>query len=189
MKITSALVVLLTCGLIAIPGVAHADDESSKDNKRMTESVNITEAGDNVGHATLIRSKQGAKFRVSTTNLEPDSAYTIWVAVFNDPDMCIDGCNPPDVAAADASVFLGAAFVTDDTGTINTEFEVVAGSLPQNLFVFQGHDIGLRRGNGFDAEMHLVFSNHGPSILIEDWSTKLLVPDQLPPEQVALFIP
>ena len=189
MKTTSSTILFISCGLLAISAPAPAADDTSRLMSRATESVNIQEGNVNMGHATLIRSRQGARFRVSTTNLEPDSAYTIWVAVFNDPSQCIDGCNPPDVPAADASVFLGAAFVTDSSGTVNTEFAVQAGSLPQNLFVFDGHDIGLRRGNGFDAEMHLVFSYHGPSNLIEDWATKLLVPGELPGEQVALFIP
>jgi hypothetical protein len=63
------------------------------------------------------------------------------------------------------------------------------GSLSQNLHIFDGHDIVLRPGNGFDAWMNLVLSYHGSIMEIADGSTKLLVPGLLPRQQVALFIP
>ena len=151
------------------------------------ETVSVTEGAMNNGAAALVRKKQSATFRINTTMLEPDSAYTVWVAAFNRPENCVDGCNGPDLPAADGSLFFGSAFVTGSSGTANVEFEVLANNLPAGTYIAGGHDKGIKSGNGFGVELHLIIANHGPSNAITDWPGELSTPGPL--EQVALFIP
>ena len=154
---------------------------------RTIETVNVTEGVMNVGAAALVRENQSATFRINTTMLDPDSAYTVWVAAFNHPENCVDGCNGPDLPAADGSVFFGSAFVTGSSGTANVEFTVLANNLPAGTFIAGGHDKGIKSGKGHRVELHLIIAQHGPSILIDDWPGPLSTPG--PAEQVAMFIP
>lgn len=167
--------------------VVTASDPGPSDIPNKTESVNVTEDTANVGLATLIRSSGEVEIRLNTTNLDPDSAYTVWVAAFNNPGECIDGCNGPDIPASDGSVFFGTAFVTGSSGVINSSFSVTAGHLPAGTYINAGHNTGIRPENGNNVELHLIISNHGLSSLISDWPEKLAIPGMLPGEQVALF--
>ncbi len=153
-----------------------------------TETVKVTDGGVAVGAAALVRTSNAAAFRVNTTQLDPDSAYTLWIAAFNEPENCDGDCDATDLAAADGSVYFGTAFVTGSSGVANVEFQSEASRLPEGTTVFAGHDQGIRRGNGFDVEIHLIISAHGPSAAILDWPTELSTPGFGPPfEQVALF--
>lgn len=151
------------------------------------ERENMVEGENNVGLATLVRTRSAVHVRISTTALEPHSAYTVWVAAFNQPANCVDGCNGEDLPAADGSVFWGTAFVTGEGGTANVDFDVEAGGLPFGTYVFNGHSGGIRWMNGLNVELHLILSHHGPSDEIADFADKLNVPGALPGEQVALF--
>jgi len=150
-----------------------------------TETVEVTEGGNAVGAAALVRKKQSASFRINTTMLDPNSAYTIWVAAFNNPEDCLGECDGPDIPLTDGSLFFGSAFVTGIAGTANVEFDILAGNLPEGTNVAAGQDKGINRGNGFKVELHLVIAQHGPSSDILDWPFELSSPG--PAEQVALF--
>ncbi len=156
--------------------------------KSTTETVEVVEGSAAVGAANLIRTRNSATFRVNTTQLDPNSAYTLWIAAFNKPENCDEDCDATDIAAADGSVYFGTAFVTGNGGVANVEFRSLASRLPKGTTVFAGHGGGIRRGNGFHVEIHLIVSAHGPSASILDWPTELSTPGFGPPfEQVALF--
>jgi hypothetical protein len=56
-----------------------------------------------VGSSTIVRTRNGVNFRVTTSELDPGSAYTLWFVVFNNPAECgVPGCTPDDIVNADA---------------------------------------------------------------------------------------
>ena len=62
--------------------------------------------------AILDRLDYGLAIRVSTTDLIPNNASTLWWSIYNFPENCTDGaCGTDDVLLTDAD---GAVIITDD---------------------------------------------------------------------------
>lgn len=93
-----------------------------------------------VGNSHLIRTRDGLQGGISSTNLTPGDAVTMWFIFFNYPEKCVDGpfmCGPQDLGSSreamgdflyvpgaggvigeDGSVtFSGAIPINDNTGT------------------------------------------------------------------------
>lgn len=165
---------------LSFPAMAYQNSTS--------ETVEVTDAGTAVGAAALVRTRNSAWFRVNTTQLNPNYVYTLWIAAFNKPHNCIDSCDATDLAIADGSVYFGTAFVTGSDGIANVEFHTFADRIPEGTVVFAGHGHGIRRGNGFGVELHLIISAHQMSANVMDWPLEVSTPGMGPPfEQVALF--
>lgn len=119
------------------------------------------------GRSTLIRSKNGVRFKIKTTGLTPGNAYTLWMIVFNNPAECTargpglcDGAdlfNPaaePDMMWGDGKiagnqetvVFNGHKRVGSNYGTVQAPV-----GLPST---------GLLNPQG--AEIWLAVHDHGP---------------------------
>jgi hypothetical protein len=161
---------LLPCLTVAA-FVASATAVVNGEGPKTYQTRNLFQAGNPgnelQGAATLVRSSRSLEMRVAASNLNPNAAYTVWWVVFNNPAACIAGCNAANLknAAARASVFYAAGFVTGDDGTANVTAHVDAGALPMGLEVTpDGTVAGLDRDNGFGAEVHLVVRWHGPVI-------------------------
>lgn len=104
---------------------------------------------------------------ISTKALEPDTAYSIWWAIFNRPQYCV---TPFDCSTVDleinggnprvrASVFWAGGFVSDASGTANTSIHLTTGRTGREMFA-QSENFGLR--NLASAEIHVVIRTHGP---------------------------
>jgi hypothetical protein len=129
------------------------------------------------GAAWLVRSKHGFHGRIMSQVSDPGHAYTVWLVVFNNPEACVDGCNDEDVAnpAVQAAVFYGNGAIGASDGlsggVVNIDFSTVADGIPEGTFRLDDllpepifYQRGLRRGNGFGAELHLVIDYHpGPA--------------------------
>ncbi len=163
----TVMLVGVVCGVVGALSdrtrAAHGDDS---DARQTYQTTNLFEAGNPTnllgGGATLYRSKQRLAMRIAASGLEMGAAYTVWWVLFNNPAACsAPGCGTDDLenSAARASVFYAAGFVTGLDGTGNVSAEVQAGRLPEGIDVEEGR--GLRRGNGFGAEVHLVIRTHG----------------------------
>lgn len=63
--------------------------------------------------STLRRTPEGISWTLKTNELEPGHVYTLWVAAFNNPDACEDGCGPDDLFRPDV-----AATVAYGTGRV-----------------------------------------------------------------------
>jgi hypothetical protein len=117
---------------------------------------------------------------IHVTDLDPNSAFTIWVAIFNRPEACTTNpagpvhCSATDLMAvpnpARGSAFNVGAFVTGAApGTANINVHVPRGTPPDGAFILFGagglNDNGVRpgldAGNGFGAEVHVVIRAHG----------------------------
>jgi hypothetical protein len=112
-------------------------------------------------HTRLTRHADGVSVRVHTKKLIPKNAYTVWAAIFNNPDACgDDGCSDADfdTEAVDASViWAGAGGVANRHGNLN-----VSGHIEEGLANAPGDVLF---GNGLvdaeKAEIHLVVRGHG----------------------------
>src|SRR5262245_29280903 len=132
------------------------------------------------GAVRLNRTRNEIWGTVQVTDLNPNSAFTLWAAVFNRPEECFTNpAGPVHCSAADfvpvpnparASAFNIGAFVTGVTnGTANVSFHIPSGAPPEGIFVLWGQGglfdngvkPGLHEGNGFGAEVHVVIRAHG----------------------------
>ena len=80
--------------------------------------------------------------------------------MWNDPSACATiPCGVGDLGATGNSVFYAAGFVTGDDGTANLTVHLNSGKLPDGITVLIPG--GLNKGNGFDAEIHMIVQSHG----------------------------
>jgi hypothetical protein len=126
------------------------------------------------GAGTMIRSADEVWVTLSASGLDKKAAYTGWWIVFNNPDECFDGpghCGPQDlddrppgdgINVAGSSIFYALGFTTGTDGAVNVSTHVTAGETAVGKEKFWGD--GLAAGNGFDAEMHLLFRSHWKTI-------------------------
>lgn len=120
------------------------------------------------GAAWLIQSSHGIPGRMMTNVGTAGDPYTFLIAIFDNAAACEDGCDEnylgnPHIRG---SVYYGTAAISADNGkgggVFNVDFNVVAGNIPNDLFILFGDPNGLHRGNGFNAEVHLVVDKHEP---------------------------
>ena len=104
---------------------------------------------------------------ISSRALDPETAYSIWWAVFNRPQYCEEPyrCGVTDLPPFGgdprirASVFWGGGFVSDPFGMANSSLKLRVGRTSRELFA-QTQPYGL--GNIRKAEIHVVLRSHGP---------------------------
>jgi hypothetical protein len=171
---------LLAVSLLGISLQAEADDNGGP--QETFQIMPLTETMDSPDPATgavrLNRTRNELWASVHVTDLEPNSAFTIWAVIFNRPEECITNpaadvrCGGDDLSAvpnpARASAFNEGAFVTGDEGTANINIHIRSGAPPAGAFVLWGQGglndngvrPGLREGNGFGAEIHVVIRTH-----------------------------
>lgn len=114
--------------------------------------------------STVHRNSYGITGSMTTSGMLPESAYTFWWVVFNNPEYCAsipcteDDLFNPDVAGG---VFGGSGQVTDAYGRAHFQGHVFAGDEPGLDRPFA--DVGLVAGliDPFKAEIHLLTRNHG----------------------------
>ena len=142
---------------LGMPLTASADPRSTyqtADFGRLSDGGVVGSAG------TMIRSKKAVEVRLAMSGLDANSAYTTWWVLWNDPSACAtDPCTVDDLRVPGNSVFYAAGFVTDNSGTANLSVHLKSGKLPDGLTVLVPG--GLKKGNGFDAEIHMIVQWHG----------------------------
>jgi hypothetical protein len=122
-----------------------------------------------VGSSTIVRNDNGVSVRLSTSELEPGTAFTMWLVVFNKPENCdvgAAGCDGDDVVP-------GTPAMVD---VINVGGSLVGGSGKATVAAHQqvgeaGYSVFQQLGApspglvyARDAELHLVVRTHGPAI-------------------------
>ncbi len=127
----------------------------------------------NEGTATLIRDAAGIWLSGNSPDFVDGDAYTIWGAIFDNPNGCVDGCGADDLNRPSAQATLSnvGGFVADATG----DFAIHLARHDASRQTLDG--IG-RSGidNPFQAEIHFIFRSHGtaetdPDNLAEQTST------------------
>lgn len=146
---------------------ACSSDDDANPAKTTTASIVTFEGMEEKGSSTLTRTDGRISYDLSTTGLEPGTANTLWVVIFNRPEYCDGDCDDADLANPDVmadvvfggsgqvvgssgeATFSGSRKVGDNSGSILGEWM----DLPEN---------GLMDPRG--AEIHFVIRNHGPVI-------------------------
>jgi hypothetical protein len=165
--------------LLALLALSLADGEGSGPvfcgpSEGARESVEISDHfifGTNEpvkGATTLIRDFRNCvvDITVFSSALEAHWAYSIWTVAFNHPEHCVtpNACGTGDLEAfggnpqVEASVFWGAGFVADGTGSADTTLTIRPGRTSRELFG-STRNYGLLNFGG--AEIHIVIRSHG----------------------------
>lgn len=177
---------LIAVSLLGISPQAEADNNGHPQETFQIMQLNETPGSPDeaLGAVRLNRTRNEIWASFHVTELDPGSAFTIWAVIFNRPEACTTNpagpirCSATDLMAvpnpARASAFNVGAFVTDgeSDGTANISIHIRSGAPPDGAFVLFGKGAvdpnndngvrpGLREGNGFGAEVHLVIRTHG----------------------------
>ncbi len=173
---------------------------TARANESIRQSVDMIQFGTGEpqrGVAVLTRTRDHLSLSISTMDLNPNSAYSVWWVLFNRPQNCLtpDLCDDTDVFEAPGvlnseqvpsvriSTPFAAGFVTGSEGVATFNAEIGDGAVPDGTFIDFGWSVpvgfgldsnaGLTRGNGLDAEVHIVLRSHGDAIAgaVADQST------------------
>ena len=98
--------------------------------------------------------------------LTPSTAYTVWWAIFNKPQHCIEpfSCGVQDLEIfggnprVHVSVFYGGGLLSDSSGSGNALVNLSPGRTNRELFA-ESKNYGLQNLKG--AEIHVVLRSHG----------------------------
>ncbi len=161
MRIKSSFSGLAAAFLVVALGMPLAASADPRSTYQTADFHTFPDGVGVVGSAgTMIRSKKAVEVRMAMSGLDANSAYTTWWVVWNDPSACAtDPCTADDLGGPGNSIFYAAGFVTDSSGTANLSVHLRSGKLPDGLTVLIPG--GLQKGNGFDAEIHMIVQWHG----------------------------
>lgn len=120
--------------------------------------------------ATLLSTEAGIAIRFATSNLEENHAYTLWVAMINNPEECTSRpCPGPETLAnsdlLQTEMTQGDSLLYSEKARMEFTAFVPAGEVSDGWF---GN--GLTNPTG--AEIHLVIMDHGE--LIPEMATEML---------------
>ena len=171
---------LILVSLLGISPQAEAQEGPEQTFQIMPLNPTMGSIDPATGAVRLNRTRNEIWGSVHVTDLNPNSAFTIWAVIFNRPEECLTNpagpvrCGATDLAAVPnpvrASAFNVGAFVTGfGNGTANVSVHIRSGAPPDGAFVLFGEGglndngvrPGLHAGNGFGAEVHLVIRTHG----------------------------
>ena len=120
--------------------------------------------------ATLLSTEGGIAIHLATSNLEVNHAYTLWVAMINNPEACTaKPCPGPEVLgnseALQAEMTQGDSLLYSDEALMEFTSFIPVGDVPEGWF-------GNGLTNPMGAEIHLVVQDHGE--LIPDMAGMML---------------
>ena len=155
--VTGLTIVVLSTLMLAGPAAARADHQSAPVMWHAQTGLSGP-VGANA-QASLVRRAGGVSFNVTTTDLRPGHAYTVWFVVINNPAACAASpCSGPDILlnpATNSQITYGAGHVVGASGNGGFAGSFRAGSL----------DDGWLAGGGlYDptaAQIQLVINDHG----------------------------
>lgn len=111
--------------------------------------------------ALLVTSPDGASMHLTSKDLTPGNAVTIWFVALQNPQLCVKNpCTPKEamgMAEMETVAVNGGGTVVPEDGTIEVSAHLPAGKVPTNLF-------DTEFVSPQTAEYHLVIHDHGPLI-------------------------
>lgn len=120
--------------------------------------------------SSLVRTPNGVNYSLSTNDLVPGNAYTLWIVIFNNTDGCLAGgggtlCGPDDVVndAARPDMMYAGGLVVGASGMATFSGRRTAGDMSGSANGPVGFPAyGLEDPQG--AEIHFVVHEHGPML-------------------------
>jgi hypothetical protein len=162
---------------------------STSAQARDTADVFIAGMPDNVvGTSTWHKMHDAVVFDIDTTMLIAGNAYSVWLAIFNNPKYCVDGCNGADLPGSGGNPLVNGSLIGLTGGVAQSDVQGFQGIVelgPTGLIgrtVLQGR--GLVDPNR--AEMHVIIADHG-AVAPEDILAEITSP--APASQVAVHLP
>jgi hypothetical protein len=114
--------------------------------------------------STLLREPSGLSVTISTSDLEPGAAYTLWWVIFNHPEEC----TPPACGDKDLPPFGGGPAVNGSAVIATGHIISSSGKADFGAFLAPGDTTGAVFGPGLvnvnGAEIRLVVRSHGQPI-------------------------
>lgn len=155
------LLVLAVLAVLVAPQLAPAQAVTTTSVHVRGEPENTVEGAS----STLVRTPDGVTFTVITSELPPNNALTIWVIIFNNPELCsAPGCGSDDFPQRGGDPGVDASVVWGNTGTVVT----ADGKANFGGHVTVGDTSAARFGPGLldphGAEIHMIVRSHGPVI-------------------------
>lgn len=182
--------------LVAVaPMLIACDEDLLKPPSEDASPVLTFEDEVEVGRSELTRRRNGISFNLETTGLEPETATTTWIVIFNKPEYCATSpCGDADLFEPDVMADMVGGFgqIIGDSGDAT-----FSGSRDTNDTTGSALGaLGLPTYGIIDpdeAEIHLVLRSHGPAIpgMIDEMTSTFNggckhpgddFPDPLPPE-------
>ena len=154
--VTGLTIVVLATLMLAGPAAARADRQSSP--VMWHAQTGLSGPVGATAQATLVRRAGGVSFSLTTTDLRPGHAYTVWLVVINNPAACAASpCSGPDILlnpTTNSQITYGAGHVAGAAGNGGFAGSFGAGAL----------DGWLAGGGLYDptgAQIQLVVNDHG----------------------------
>lgn len=151
---------LLAALIPALPAVAGVTSTS-----RVEEFPGVGHPPGQDAESTLVRSRDGLELHVRTSGLDPESPYTVWAVIFDQPRHCLSlPCSDHDLAIspmadprADASIVFAGGGMSDLNGRARFLGRVrqAHGRVLEEVVLGTG-SLDPRR-----AEVHVVIRGHG----------------------------
>jgi len=122
--------------------------------------------------AELRRNAGGVELSARLSGLTPNSTYTVWWVIFNQPQRCTFPCGMDDVGSGVGQVFNATGYLSGADGVANVAASVRRGPIAQGVdrrsntapALNPAFEVGLRQPIG--AEIHVVLARlHGPMIV------------------------
>lgn len=123
------------------------------------------------GTTTLLRTHDGIRMTLKTTDLDPRATYTVWWVIFNNPEACalegVGHCVEDDLFNPETgpSILYAAGNVVSPNGKGNFAGSLKTGDLSGCQPPWDGLELcanGLEDPDG--AEVHLVVRTHGERV-------------------------
>lgn len=144
---------------IGLPGTSELEPATVVST---TQPVTVIGVGTIVGEATITRNANGASANFHTSGLTPGTVYSLWWAVFGNPEFCTPPCDAVDIvnplvnggAEQAASHVVGGSGKASYGSRLNQGDVLTGGGAP----TFNTFDDVL------GSEIHLVVRSHGPKV-------------------------
>jgi hypothetical protein len=119
-------------------------------------------------HATMVTTDRGVSITAKTNGLPVDPAlgigvYTMWIVVFNYPDLCSDGeCGINDLVPFGGDPAVGGSVLRGGNSMVSKGKGNIAGQLAVGDTSEALFGPGLMEGRARLAEKHFILRYHGP---------------------------
>jgi hypothetical protein len=161
--------VLVICAVLALCAMSvFAQDPMSTTAQVTTAQVTTHfSQGDVVdiegATATVLSTEEGIAIRFAAQNLEVNHAYTLWVAIINNPEACSSNPCGPDILGnpdgVQSEMLQGDSLLYTEDAIMEFTAFIPVGNAPEGEGWF-----GNGLTNPMGAEIHLVVQDHGELI-------------------------
>lgn len=169
-SVTALVVPMLSLACVLSLTATGAEKDETKDRAvfQVSKLQAVKDLAPIKGAATLLRRANSLEGSFYSTELDPNSAYTMWWMIHTHPENCKSNpCGAEDLfnPATGTSAFYAGALVSGGSGAGNTTFTLQSGPLPAGVgsMNFKTNVVpGLPKDAGNTVQVKIVAKTHGP---------------------------